>query len=1530
MYNHKSHAKPIISSLVLLVLVILAISPASAFSAGANLAGAGTDGGGGWSGTWNNTGRITADDGSYSTTNSFHGGANSHTLTATGFGFNIDTNATITGISVSIDRYASGSNVRDYVVQLVKAGAPDGTNNAITGSSWPTTPGGVQSYTPTSPANPLWGTTWTPAQINATNFGMVLQVRNIGGGGTTRTASVDYISITVSYTIPPTLSVINSPVTYNGSPQAATVTASVAGSAVSDIKYNGSSTVPTNAGTYAITADFTPSDTSNYSTLNDASAGNFIINKATPTLSVTNSPVTYNGLAQAATVSGSVTGSVTNIKYDGSSTTPTNAKTYAVTADFAPTDATNYNSLTGTTAGNFNISKRAVTVTANAKSKTYGDADSALTYQITSGSLVGSDAFTGALSRVAGETVASSPYAIQQNTLALSGNYILTYIGANFTITTRPVTVTADAKSRTYGDTDPALTYQITSGSLAFSDTFSGALSRVAGETVASSPYAIQQNTLALSSNYNLTYIGANFSITTRPVTVTADAQNKTYGDTDPSLSYQITFGSLAFSDAFSGDLTRDTGEDVGSYAINQNTLALSANYDLTYVGDDLTITTRPITVTADAQNKTYGDTDPSLSYQITSGSLAFSDAFSGALSRVAGETVASSPYAIQQNTLAVSSNYDLTYVGDDLTITARPITVAADAKSKVYGETDPVLTYQITSGSLVGSDAFTGTLTRIVDEAVGPYAILQNDLALPANYDLNYVGDNLTIITRPITVTADAQNKTYGDADPALTYQITSGSLVGSDTFSGELSRVVGEAVGPYAILQNNLALPANYDLTYVGADLAITTRLITVTADAQNKTYGDADPALTYQITFGSLAFSDAFSGDLTRDAGEDVGDYNINQGTLELSSNYDLTYIGDDLAITTRLITVTADIQNKTYGDTDPALTYQITFGSLAFSDDFSGGLSRVTGQNVSSYAIQQNDLMLSANYDLTYIGANFTITTRPITVTADAKSKAYGETDPALTYQITSGSLAFSDAFSGVLSRVTGEDVGPYAIQQNTLALSFNYDLSYVGDSLTITTRPITVTADTKSKIYGETDPALTYQITSGSLAFSDDFSGGLSRVTGQNVSSYAIQQNDLMLSANYDLTYVGDNLITEVRPVDVTAYPQTKTYGDSDPAFTYHITSGSLAFSDAFTGELDRTTGEDVGDYVINQGSLGLSSNYVLTYYGNVLSIGVRPIEVTAYPQIKLYGDSDPAFTYHLSFGSLSFSDAFTGELDRDTGENVGDYDINQGTLGLSSNYDLTCVGNILSIGARPIEATANPQTKAYGDTDPALTYHISSGSLAFSDAFTGDLDRDTGEVIGTYDITQGSLALSSNYGLTFIGDALSIEVRPVEVTAYHLTKAYGDTDPALTYHITSGSLAFSDAFTGDLERDTGENVGDYSINQGTLGLSSNYELTYIGDVLAITPRAITVTADAKFKFSSQTDPVLTYQITSGSLVAGDDFTGSIVRDPGEDFGAYAITQGSLALSTNYELTFIGANLTITPWLQVFLPIIYRP
>ncbi len=159
----------------------------------------------------------------------------------------------------------------------------------------------------------------------------------------------------------PAPSVTNSPVVYNGSAQAAVVTGTVSGTA-SNIRYNGSATVPTNAGTYAVTADFTPTDTTNYQSLTGAAAGNFVIDRATPSLSVANSPAIYTGLPQAAVVTGTVSGTASNILYDGSTTEPIAVGTYAVTADFTPTDTLNYNSLVAAPAGNFVIVEAAPTL----------------------------------------------------------------------------------------------------------------------------------------------------------------------------------------------------------------------------------------------------------------------------------------------------------------------------------------------------------------------------------------------------------------------------------------------------------------------------------------------------------------------------------------------------------------------------------------------------------------------------------------------------------------------------------------------------------------------------------------------------------------------------------------------------------------------------------------------------------------------------------------------------------------------------------------------------------------------------------------------------------------------------------------------------------------------------------------------------------------------------------------------------------------------------------------------------------------
>jgi hypothetical protein len=233
--------------------------------------------------------------------------------------------------------------------------------------------------------------------------------------------------------------------------------------------------------------------------------------------------------------------------------------------------------------------------------------------------------------------------------------------------------------------------------------------------------------------------------------------------------------------------------------------------------------------------------------------------------------------------------------VSFSVTINPRSVTVTAEAKSKVYGDTDPTLTFTA-APALVAGDVFTGAMARAAGENTGTYAMQQHDLSAGNNYAITYVGADLTIGQKAIAVTADALQKTYGDADPAFTYTYAP-ALAFSDAFSGSLSRQTGENVGSYTI-QNGLGLNSNYTLSYTSANLTIAPKAITVTAANKSKTYGQPDPALTYTVS-PALVGTDVFNGALARNTGEDAGSYPIKQGNLN-NSNYTLQFVTGQLTI------------------------------------------------------------------------------------------------------------------------------------------------------------------------------------------------------------------------------------------------------------------------------------------------------------------------------------------------------------------------------------------------------------------------------------------------------------------------------------------------------------------------------------------------------------------------------------------------------------------------------------------------------
>ncbi len=128
-------------------------------------------------------------------------GTVSDPLQCVNYGFNIPSGAVIDGIEVSIERKSNrtaNGGSRDNSLLLVKAGTAVGLDRA-TATTYTT---GDTVETHGSPTD-LWGTTWTPADINNANFGTVFTATKPSGGGAAHTITVDQIQITVYFTRPP-------------------------------------------------------------------------------------------------------------------------------------------------------------------------------------------------------------------------------------------------------------------------------------------------------------------------------------------------------------------------------------------------------------------------------------------------------------------------------------------------------------------------------------------------------------------------------------------------------------------------------------------------------------------------------------------------------------------------------------------------------------------------------------------------------------------------------------------------------------------------------------------------------------------------------------------------------------------------------------------------------------------------------------------------------------------------------------------------------------------------------------------------------------------------------------------------------------------------------------------------------------------------------------------------------------------------------------------------------------------------------
>jgi len=904
----------------------------------------------------------------------------------------------------------------------------------------------------------------------------------------------------------------------------------------------------------------------------------FVIGKATPIFSWLNVNKTYGDdpfsiSAPGANVAGSFTYSSSDLSVvtiSGSMVTIVGGGSTTVSATFTPADPGKYVS-GGTVTMTVTVARTSqAPVALSSTTGTYGDAltltvsggstAGGLTFDVQPGTAVGCAETGGVLTSLSRGTC------VVTATMAGSSNYFsATTQPTTVTLSARPIIVTADNKSRYYGDSDPALTYQVTTGSLVNGDLLTGSLARDEGVNVGG--YPIRRGSLA-NDNYSIAFVNGTMSIDRRPVSITADSLSRFYGDDDPLLTYSVTSGTLVPGENLTGTLTREPGTNVGTYLIGRGgvTNVANPNYDITFVGANFTIDRRPITVTAANKEKKYSSADPALTFSVTTGNLVLGDQLAGSLTRVSGENVGD--YAITQGTVdnVRNPNYDITFVAGNLNVFPRPITVTAQPKQITYGDPDPVFSYLVGGDGLKAGDSLIGALARVAGNNVGTHVITRGTLDNP-NYAITFYGDYLTIVRKPITVTANNLTITFGDPEPTLTVSTPAGSLEFGDSVLGSPVRVAGNNAGTYVISQgtvDNVRNP-NYDIMFVNGTLTINKAPQTpLVIQSTQKVFGvdltlyhtggSGDGDVTYSVIDTGTA-SCSVTGALLSSTGN-VG----STCSIEIAKATSLNYLSVTSSVTVtvipRAITVTANSPSKTFGENDPPLTYTVTAGTLAVGDSLSGSLARVAGETFGTYAINQGTLD-NTNYTITFVPGTFTIDKRPITVTADSAEKYAGASDPpSFTYQVTSGSLANAGDLTGALGRGAGELIGSYAISQGTLN-NPNYDITFNPGTFTIvgvSQSAMSLTATTNPIVWGnQTDVVVSGGTGGGELTFSlvSESTPGVCSITPVSGSATAtvagVKAGSCTIIANKASDGTYEAAQSNVLTITVNKQPQTITF-----------------------------------------------------------------------------------------------------------------------------------------------------------------------------------------------------------------------------------------------------------------------------------------------------------------------------------------------------------------------------------------------
>lgn len=335
-----------------------------------------------------------------------------------------------------------------------------------------------------------------------------------------------------------------------------------------------------------------------------------------------------------------------------------------------------------------------------------------------------------------------------------------------------------------------------------------------------------------------------------------------------------------------------------------------------------------------------------------------------------------------------------------------------------------------------------------------------------------------------------------------------------------------------------------------------------------------------------------------------------------------------------------------------------------------------------------------------------------------------------------------------------------------------------------------------------------------------------------------------------------------------------------------------------------------------GHIVVSEGTCALTGSPLFSITNMTIKVDIDRCLTNEYFTITYSGVTIP--------GASGSPYSFTTQTDIPGGDGL--FEI------FSGSPTVTVDPKTLTVSA----AGLTPGNKVYDGTTAVTALNIGTPTLV--GVISGDeVFLNTSGAAGVFDnrnvgtgktVTITGLVLTGadieNYVLSEPTRHANITPRPITVTAVSDSKVYDGTASSTGLPTLSAGtpLAAGDVEPTWTQTFNNKNVGTGKtltpagkVEDGNNG--NNYSYAYIANTTGeITKCPVTITADAKSKVIGTPDPAFTYQVTSGFLAPNDTLT--LTRVPGTAAGIYPILVGTFPARNNYTLTYIGANLTITP------------